>query len=69
MASPHIRFSHGLNLPSLVGFDRSTICPIVTSVTASINRAAIIRMPTVAYHWRDTGRTCNRRGYSYGSNT
>ena len=45
---PHIRLIHGLNFPSFVGRDRSTICPIVTSVTASTNRAAIIRSPTTA---------------------
>ena len=43
---PHIRLSHGRNLPSLVGLQRSTICPMVISVKASTMRAAIITMPT-----------------------
>ena len=43
---PHIRLIHGRNLPSFVGLERSTICPIVTSVNASTKRAAIISIPT-----------------------
>ena len=43
---PAIRRIHGLNFPSFVGLERSTICPIVTSVKASTNLAAIINTPT-----------------------
>ena len=43
-----MRLIHGLNFPAFVGLERSTICPIVTSVIASTKRAAIIKSPTTA---------------------
>ena len=43
---PHIRLSQGRNFPSLVGLERSTIWPMVTSVKASTKRAIIMIMPT-----------------------
>ena len=45
---PHMRRSHGANLPLAVGLLRSTIWPIVTSVKASTMRQTIIMVPTRA---------------------